>query len=77
MIRLARRSLANLPPAAEVAPYLLQLAVSVLEEELPSSLSRKASETIALVEERRLSAEAADQRFTRVRALIGRVLGTG
>lgn len=31
----------------------------------------------ALVEEQRLSPEAADQRFTRVRALIGRVLGAG
>lgn len=31
----------------------------------------------ALVEEQTLSAEAADQRFTRVRALVGRVLGAG
>lgn len=39
---MVRRSLAGLPPAAEVAPDLLQLAVVALEQELPASLSRRA-----------------------------------
>ena len=38
---------------------------------------REGAGMTAIVDEQKLSAEAADQRFTRIRALIGRVLGAG